>query len=277
MVTALPILSLTLISPSIRSSKAEILIPPHVTKGEDVCPTITVTCGGPNPLWQAKMEAKHSFFSKKRRIKPDIPLATDHCGQLVIHMGGVYLYDHLGLFRFRIAAARDYPVAIRPTASLPDSLPDLGNHTGISWQARRGGGYSENHDLRLYRPGDSLQQIHWKLSAKTGNLILREPLEPIHSRVLLRLDLNGTAEQLDEKLGQLLGLSQLLLSKDTPHHWQAMTDAGLQEFHIQDAESLFACLDELLGCGIAASGSVLDTPAMAAWWYYIGGDSHDEA
>ena len=277
MVTTLPLLSLLLISPSILHSKADILLPPHATMGDEICPTFHVTCQGPAPLWQAKIKTEHSYFGKMRPIKPNESLPLPHCGKLLIHLGGVYLYDHLGLFRFRIAAKQELSVAIRPTAILPDPLPDLGNHVGVRWIARRGGGFSENHDLRLYRPGDNLQQIHWKLSAKTGNLILREPLEPIHSRVLLRLDLKGNAGELDQNLGQLLGLSQFLLSKNTPHQWQVMTALGIQEFSVMDEKSLYDCLDVLLGCDLAGEGTVLDTPSNAAWWYYIGGDSHEEA
>ena len=276
-ITALPPLSLMLISRSIRTSKVDILIPRHATIGEEILPTIRVSCQGPSPLWRANMDMHSCFTGKKQRIKPNQALPTAHCDLLMIDLKGVFLYDYLGLFRFRIAAQQDILVAVRPESCLPDPLPELGNHVGVHWMARRGGGYSENHDLRLYRPGDSLQQIHWKLSAKTGNLILREPLEPVHSRLLLRLDLKGSAKELDEKLGLLLGLSQFLLSKNAPHQWQAMTALGIQEFSVSDEKSLYACLDALLGCGLAGNGSVLDAPALAAWWYYIGGESHETA
>ena len=32
------------------------------------------------------------------------------------------------------------------------------------------------YDLRPYRAGDSLKQIHWKLTARVGELTVREPL-----------------------------------------------------------------------------------------------------
>lgn len=33
-----------------------------------------------------------------------------------------------------------------------------------------------NYDVREYREGDSLKQVHWKLSAKLNRLLIREPL-----------------------------------------------------------------------------------------------------
>jgi hypothetical protein len=164
-----------------------------------------------------------------------------------------------------------------PIPEQPMPPPDVDSYLTQAWRPKAGGGFSENHELRLYRPGDSLQQIHWKLSAKTGNLILREPLEPLRNRLLLRLDLSGTAGQIDRKLGILLWLSRYLLSKQLPHYWQVMTEGGVQTFSCQDEYTLLTSLDRLLQCKPAISGSVLDTPANAAWWHYIGGEADETA
>lgn len=273
--TALPPVSLLLMRRPIQSAQAAVNIPEKLTRGTPAAAAIEVTCRGPIPQWQAVMTLQHSFSGEKRRIKPSASLPTDHCGLLQLRIRGIYLQDYMGLFRFRLAGPRQIDVAVRPNPIAPDTLPELGRHLSVSWRPRRGGGYSENHDLRLYRPGDSLQQIHWKLSAKTGSLILREPLEPLHSRLLLRLDLQGSPMELDEKLGRLLWLSTYLLDKGLPHHWQVLTGLGIRAFAVCDEGSMYAAMDSLLGCPPATEGTVLDTPAQAAWWHYIGGDSHE--
>ena len=81
-----------------------------------------------------------------------------------------------------------------PVVSVPSSQP--------------GGGFSEIHDLREYRPGDSLHEIHWKLSAKTDKLIVREAEEPDLGLVVLSFDFSGTRTQLDSTLRQLLWLQR---------------------------------------------------------------------
>lgn len=275
-VSMLPPVSLLLSRRAIRSGSARLDVPATLTRGEGAAFRVTMDCSGPMPEWRAKVRLSHSFRGEEQKLKSGALLPTAHCGTLRLSIRGVYIYDYLGLFRFRLAHPSDLSIAVRPEPKAPEAVPELGAKTHTRWQPRRGGGFSENHDLRLYRPGDSLQQIHWKLSAKTGNLILREPLEPLHSRLLLRLDLAGSPDQLDGKLAQVLWMSQYLLDRELPHHWQVLTAAGIRQFYVHDRESMLSSLDALLSCAPAAAGSVLDHPSNAAWWYYIGGDGDEK-
>lgn len=276
-VTGLPPISLLLMRRTIRSTQPQVRFPKALTLGDTATADVTITCRGPKPCWQARITLQHSFTGEIQKLKPGDPLPTQHCGSLLLSVGGIYILDPLGLFRFRLAQPQQLCIPIRPQAEAPENLPELGDKVSTVWRPRRGGGFSENHDLRLYRPGDSLQQIHWKLSAKTGSLILREPMEALHSRLLLRLDIKGTPEELDRKLSQLLWLSRYLLGKRLPHHWQILSASGLESFSITDEESLTQALDTLLRRFPAMEGSVLQQPSHAAWWYYIGGDSHEES
>ena len=54
-------------------------------------------------------------------------------------------------------------------------------------------GDSENSEHRQYTPGDSLKNIHWKLSAKTDELIVKQRYNTPSSGVVFLLDL-GTIE-----------------------------------------------------------------------------------
>lgn len=274
-ISLLPAVALFLSRRAIRSSKLRQDLPAAVNRGEEAGFDVGLCCDGPQPDWRIRAALRHTVTGQKKRLRPGAPLPTAHCGALEISIRGLYIFDILGLFPFRVTRPQRICLPIRPLPIAPDTLPELGNNTAVRWQPRRGGGFSENHDLRLYRPGDNLRQIHWKLSAKTGNLILREPLEPLRSRLLLRLDYSGTPEQIDHKLGVLLWMSRYLLQRNLPHHWQVMTAQGVKTFSCEDEYTLLSSLDELLQCKPATHGSVLDTQSNAAWWYYIGGDAYE--
>lgn len=276
-VSLLPAAALFLSRQAIRSSKIRQDLPAAVNRGDNAAFSVGIHCDGPQPDWRIKATMRHSVTGQKKKLRPGAPLPTGHCGALEITIHGLYIFDIMGMFPFRVTHPQQVSIPVRPLPIAPDSIPELGNNTAVRWQPRRGGGFSENHDLRLYRPGDSLQQIHWKLSAKTGNLILREPLEPLRNRLLLRLDYGGTPEQINRKLGILLWMSRYLLSKKLPHHWQVMTGQGIQNFYCEDEFSLLTSMDRLLQCKTAHSGTVLDTQANAAWWYYIGGEEIETA
>ena len=57
---------------------------------------------------------------------------------------------------------------------------------------RRGEDRSEVYQLREYRPGDDIRQIHWKLSSKLDRMIVRDPGLPLERSVLLLWERRGT-------------------------------------------------------------------------------------
>jgi uncharacterized protein (DUF58 family) len=59
--------------------------------------------------------------------------------------------------------------------------------TGAHERDRRGHGVAV-HDLRPYRAGDDPRLIHWRTSARTGDLVLREPAEEEQPRVRLVIE-----------------------------------------------------------------------------------------
>lgn len=64
-------------------------------------------------------------------------------------------------------------------------------------------------EIREYRPGDSLHAIHWKLSAKKEELLVKEPGQPQGFRVLFGLDLTRLdAAVLELIYSLLLGLAK---------------------------------------------------------------------
>ena len=139
-----------------------------------------------------------------------------------------------------------------------------------AWKPKPGGGLAENHELRLYRPGDSMNQIHWKLSAKTGKYIVREAMEPIRNRILVTMELKGTPEQLDRKFGRLLWLGSHLLELGLCFEVQVLTGKGMRSMQIGKREDLLAAMDLLLSSPPAIKEDHLSVEA-AAWQYRIGG------
>lgn len=276
-VSCLPPVSLLLSLPAMLTARMEISVPESCSVGEDVRMDCRLHCRFPVALWRVKLPVQHTLSGRTWVQKATDPLPTDHCGVLRIRVQKPRIYDFLGLVRLSFGKEQHFSTAIRPAALKPAQLPELGNRVSVSWRPRRGGGFSENHEMRLYRPGDSLQHIHWKLSAKTGKLILREAMEAHQSRMLLLLDLSGQAEELNRKLGRLLWLGDHLLEKDLKFEVRALTGKGIDTYKVADADDLDACLLALLDSPQAKNGSVLQHAADAAWWYLIGGDADEEA
>ena len=50
---------------------------------------------------------------------------------------------------------------------------------------RLGDDPGETYDIRSYMPGDNIRQIHWKLTGKLDDVMIREKSYPVDDTVLL--------------------------------------------------------------------------------------------
>jgi uncharacterized protein (DUF58 family) len=95
--------------------------------------------------------------------------------------------DHLGLFRERVAApAGEICLALPLIAALTDGARVREVEASVA--APRAGAGSELFGVREYRRGDSLRRIHWRSSARRGELVTREYEPPGRHLVGLFLD-----------------------------------------------------------------------------------------
>ena len=233
-------------------------------------------CPLPQPPFRGRLMLRRCFTGEKFRYDPHAGIPSDHCGGFTVTVEKLRVCDYLGLFAFPVKGSSPKTIRIRPT---PRSLPieaDLQKYTALSWCPKTGGGFAENHELRLYRPGDNLNQVHWKLSAKTGKLILREAMMPIRGKLLLTMDLTGQPAELDRKFGRLLWLGSYLTEQNAPFELRVLTGDGLLAWEISREQELNAALDALLCAPAAGNGSIREQTYAASWQYHIGGEP-DEA
>ena len=124
-------------------------------------------------------------------------LTPAYCGTVLASVSRILVFDWFGFLTV--------PVPSETFSSLPSAkctiLPGLFD---LSGRPPRSSGQrsaedqlypkkgpedpSEVFSLREYRPGDPVRQIHWKLTAKTGTPVLREPSDPVEHELLLVWD-----------------------------------------------------------------------------------------
>lgn len=270
----LPWLSLLLSIPAVLLSRVELRCPDRLSLGQEAQARLSVFCPLPAPELIGRLRLRTVYTGKTRKLSDGGVLPTDHCGVLELPGQRLWAVDYLGLFRLPLKKLPPRRIPVGPIPVAPEKEPDLSRFLCGAMRPKSGGGYSENHELRLYRPGDSLRQIHWKLSAKTGKLILREPMEITSGGALVTLELTGTPEVLDNKLGRLLWISSYLLEHGVPHKICCLTGSGMLCLAVTDARQLSEAMDALLEAGPAEPGQ---TPAYprGLWCCHIGGDGYE--
>lgn len=108
-------------------------------------------------------------------------------GELEVKVTRLRAADAFGLFTRRLSGEAAARVTICPrlvpSSEEREAEPSL---DASEYSTRRAGADpSETFQIREYVPGDSIRQIHWKLSQKTGRLLVRElglPVEPTMGR-----------------------------------------------------------------------------------------------
>ena len=148
-------------------------------------------------------------------------LKTSNCGIVNLFLEAVCTSDYFGVFTGKCAAdSAKKEIYILPWTNVPmaETLAEAGDFAG-----KYGEDVYETYDVREFRDGDDIRQIHWKLTAKMDILLLREYLKTSESGVMIRLDMEEEKEkvlsrqELDEFLDKASSLSWEILRWGVSH------------------------------------------------------------
>lgn len=255
-----------------KTTKVKIHCPPIARLGVPARSTMRVSCPYPTPPVECKLRLLNNLSGDRYLGTPGELIPTEHCGRITVTVPRCVVYDYLGLFTKKLPeqAVRTVYVLPKPVAGV---LPQTGVRNDSILKPKPGGGLAEHHELRLYRPGDELRNIHWKLSAKTGKLIYREAMIQAQRGHVLNMTLSGTPDQLDKKLGQLLWTSRILLREKCPHQIRCLTGKGMVSFSVNSESELEQGLCELISMPCATEGNISEA-TDALWQQNIGGEAH---
>ena len=119
-----------------------------------------------------------------------------HIGALKAGVASASFTDALGLFR---AQARldeaAHPLLVLPRSFEVSPLRFLQGEEGRALQNRTTEDLSSPEDTRAYRAGDPLKRVHWKLSARRRELIVRKFETPAPPDTLILLDCAAPAAE----------------------------------------------------------------------------------
>ena len=270
MVVALPFVGLVLSLPSMVCARATCPLPKRVVMGEKLTVQLQNTGILPGAVIRGSVMVERMITDECWLRRPGQMLLTNHCGQLLCTPVKCRVYDYLGLFFLPMGKGKSTSVIVEPVA-VKAAMPGLERYMAKSWRPKYGGGFGENHELRLFRPGDSLKQVHWKLSAKTGKLMTREVLVPADDKRVLSMVIHGSGDVLDQKFGKLSFLGQQLLERGMDFEIAALWKQGKIQFSVKDQRQLQSVIDQLLSLPPAEKEQSLKL--SAGWHFQIGGEA----
>ena len=266
----LPVFSLLISLPAMVTLKASLQCPEKAKMGTPVRTQLQVVCKFPAVPVKYKLRLCNILTDTRYVGLPGERIPTDHCGLVRLEGCRLYVYDYLGLWRYTVKDAPHLLYVFPREVEMKLPARDSGKRL-LRWKPKPGGGFGENHDLRLYRPGDELHHIHWKMSAKTGKLIYREPLEPVSREPVVSLTLSGKPEELDRKLGRLHWVCRTLLEQKESVQIRCMTKTGMRFFRLEREQELEEMMKSLL-CSPVTEGDSVPELGLGYLHCHIGGE-----
>lgn len=218
--------------------------------------------------YENTVSLKYSFDKKKRKNRYRGVLGpgehedcwcrfeTDVCGAVELELESVRIYDPLGIFYIKKRIRRKTRVKIMPefrlmpleiTKKTRDFQADAPEYS----DKKKGNDPSELYQVREYRIQDSLKDIHWKMSAKEDQIMIKERGFPLGCAVLIWIDFpekEKSAEGFSALLDTAASLSITLVEYKCIHMaaWYDEKEMQVVRCRIRDEESACEFIWELM-------------------------------
>lgn len=213
-----------------------------------------VVYGTDGRLAARKKVAVHIPARGKTEIRLDF--RCEYCGLFTFRGGRFWISDSWGFFGFRGRKTRGgAELAVLP-ASEPVAM-QISNAVRLFWgdaqefdPGRPGEDVSEVFGVHEYIPGDRLQRTHWKLSARTETLMIKDFSRPLSCPVVILADWKGkeeTAQSLDWLVRTVMGLSMGLCHQDCLHEiFWPVEDGQMEKMIIRTEEDCYVWGERLI-------------------------------
>jgi uncharacterized protein (DUF58 family) len=203
LVLALPLVSAYFIGRSrYRLALVRSVTPQLVTAGQPAVVRLTLTNEGRTPSGVLLLEDHLPYvlgtrprfvlerISQGWRRELDYQIRSDVRGRFEIGPVTVRVKDPFGLVELGRAFKTTAPLTVTPRTVPLGPIPLGGAWTGSGDNRPRAFavGSAEDVAVREYRRGDDLRRVHWRSSARLGELMVRREEQPWESRATLFLD-----------------------------------------------------------------------------------------
>lgn len=211
-------------------------------------------------------EAVSAGMMPGKSVTAAFDIKDRNCGCIRIRYDRIEITDLIGILRKKVKCQDEYDCYIMPELrklELGEKAAEHYNMESFKYSYYKPGNDSgDTFGIEEYRKGNSIKAIHWKLSAKTGKVMVRQYGLPVDSRIMVISEKQDRKKQLDpEKRSRIteytLSLSYTLAALGLSHYlgWY---DAASKEFKarlIENEDSLHSCAREFLASPVYEEGA----------------------
>ena len=205
----------------------------------------------------------------KGREQVQLNFSSKYCGRIVLEINSVAYYDLFGLFSARQKVNEGATFYVLPNnhhsnITAVDSM--LESYSDVDKTINKVGIGNEYLNLKNYIPGDNIKQIHWKLSSKLNEIIIKESSETVSDSFLILIESTYTEKTkkidpplIDAMFEVYVSVSKALIKqgKVVSIGWVDKKGNKLQVEEINSVEHLQNMMTLLLQIGFGENSSTI--------------------
>ncbi|MEI3611574.1 DUF58 domain-containing protein [Pseudogracilibacillus sp. SO30301A] len=180
-----------------------------------------------NPLVDEKY--KDYFYTtvrgKSYQLIP-IHLRSEYVGKMNVKVTGITLYDYFGVFSLSKQLNEQTALFVLPGTYdidlLGNSRESIISEYSLSTDHTKGIDANDIIAIKEYVLGDNLKQIHWKLSSKLDELLVKEMSEVITSSQFILLETAVSdvhPNEIDAMIEAFYSISKAMIKSDQTHYF----------------------------------------------------------
>lgn len=207
--------------------------------------------------------AVRQSLSKESPAAAELNFASRFCGRMEVSAETLQIIDPLGLAAFKRPCSLREALLILPEPVETDLIDELVHTPDLEGadfaEDRPGFDPSETFAIREYKEGDRLKNVHWKLSGKLDQLMVREPGLPVRSSSQLLMETcfpeeggRRRSELIDRVCRYTVALSEQLIDAGASHQlgWMDYRENVFHNHEISGPDDLLDILPALLSAEV---------------------------
>lgn len=219
-------------------------------------------------LMDLTLQSENLKFKEKKIYEIHIPISSSNrvfemeylpklCGNVELSCTSAMAYDVLGLIGMDIEKPEKKSVCIYPK-KIPLELEkknDAGSiQEGEQYEKnKKGMDMTDIYDMREYIPGDNIRRVHWKLSSKLDNMVIREGSDTSHYDTILLIDIGlneaqkeAEKETLSSAFEAAMTVSRNLLAIGIRHCVCTSQENGVSIFELSNEKDFLQMQEEMM-------------------------------
>ena len=194
-------------------------------------------------------------INSKETESIDFKIKSKYCGKLIIEIQSLKIYDYLTFSSVKKKVNKSKEVIVLPQIYDINFSSNATNINSLDVEIfskdKAGDDPSEVFNVREYVEGDKIQRIHWKLSSKVDNVMIKEYSQPIVNDSIIIVELCESENNINTIQGIIetaISLSHMLLSYNYIHYicWYDKSKDFFNKIIINSEEDMLGVACELL-------------------------------